>query len=94
MDVKYPHINVELVGQDGNAFSILSRVRAALKNEGVAKEDIDSFMVEATSGDYNHLLQTVMEWVSVDSSEDDSDWGDEDEDGGFKWVDDDEEEEF
>jgi hypothetical protein len=29
----------------------------------VAQEEIDSFFAEATSGDYDHLLQTTMAWV-------------------------------
>jgi len=29
-------------------------------------EEIDSFSNEARSGDYNHLLQTVMSWVDTE----------------------------
>lgn len=65
MDVKYPNIGVELIGQDGNAFSILSRVKLALLRGGVPQSEIDEFMKEAASGDYNHLLGTVMQWVEV-----------------------------
>jgi hypothetical protein len=63
---RYPNIRVQLVGQDGNAFSIIGRTRVALRRGGVHAEAIDAFVQEATSGDYNHLLQTVMKWVSVD----------------------------
>ena len=31
-EVKYPEIEVELVGQDGNAFVILGAVRRAMRN--------------------------------------------------------------
>jgi len=62
-DVKYPEIKVKLVGEDGNAFSILGRVRKALRNGGVPQDKIEEFTKEATSGDYDHLLQTVMNWV-------------------------------
>lgn len=62
---RYPDITVEMVGQDGNAFSILARVRAAMKRAGVEPEEIEAFADEATDGDYDHLLGTVMKWVEV-----------------------------
>ena len=64
-DVKYPNIEVELTGTDGNAFAILGTVRRALKRAKVAQSELDAFTADATSGDYNHLLQTCMRWVSV-----------------------------
>jgi hypothetical protein len=66
MNVKFPHIKVQLVGQDGNAYSILGRVSRAMRRAGVKKPDIDAFMKEATSGDYDHLLATCMRWVDCD----------------------------
>jgi hypothetical protein len=65
MEVKYPNIKVRLVGEDGNAFFIIGRMRSALKKGGVNKETIEEFTTEATSGDYDHLLQTCMDWVAV-----------------------------
>lgn len=62
---KYPDIEVVLVGTDGNAFAILGKVSKALRKANVSKEDIDMFMKEAMSSDYDHLLQTCMKWVSV-----------------------------
>jgi hypothetical protein len=64
-EILYPEIEVELVGQDGNAFAILGAVKRALRNGGVAKEEIDKFMAEAMDGDYDHLLQTAMKWVNI-----------------------------
>jgi hypothetical protein len=60
------NITVKLTGEDGNAFAILGRVRRALRNAGVPKEEQDKFIKEATSGDYDHLLYTCMEWVDVE----------------------------
>jgi hypothetical protein len=60
---RYPEVQVQLSGQDGNAFAILGRTAAALRQAGVPQEEIDSFFAEATSGDYDHLLQTTMAWV-------------------------------
>jgi hypothetical protein len=65
MEIKYPEIKVQLVGLDGNAYSIMGRVSAALKEAGVSKEEIDEYYAESTSGDYDHLLQTAIKWVSV-----------------------------
>ena len=65
VDVKYPEITVELLGGDGNAFMILGKMQQALRRGGVSQEKIDEFKKEAKSGDYDHLLQTCMEWVEV-----------------------------
>jgi hypothetical protein len=62
---KYPEITVDLINHDGNAFAILGKVRRALKHGNVPQDDIELFMAEAMSGDYDHLLQTVMKWVEV-----------------------------
>lgn len=65
-NVRYPSITVELIGQDGNAFFIIGRVRQALRRAGVSKEEVDTFAEEAMSGDYDHVLQTVLTWVDVE----------------------------
>jgi len=56
---------IRLIGEDGNAFAILGRAKRALRESGRADE-FDSFMAEAASGDYNHLLRVVMEWFEVE----------------------------
>ena len=60
---------VKLVGEDGNAFSILGRCLGAARHAGWTKEECDTFQKEATTGDYDHLLQTVMKYF--DEPEDD-----------------------
>jgi len=65
MNVKFPSIEVELVGHDGNAFSILAKVLKALKRAKVPAVEIEQFKTEAMSGDYDHLLRTCMEWVEI-----------------------------
>lgn len=64
-NVKYPEIEVQLTGQDGNAFVLLNCVTTALKDNGIGQEEREEFFNEATSGDYDHLLQTCGEWVNV-----------------------------
>lgn len=65
MDVRYPEIEVELLGQDGNGFFILGAVDRALRKGGVSNDERNEFFKEATAGDYDHLLQTAMRWVEV-----------------------------
>jgi len=65
MPIKYPNIKVNLVGTDGNAYALMGRVSSALRKAGVNSEEIKDFYTEATSGDYDHLLQTCCKWVDV-----------------------------
>jgi hypothetical protein len=62
--VRYPDVEVQLTGQDGNAFAVLGTVRKALMDAGYG-DDVEAFLAEATSGDYDHLLATCMRWVTV-----------------------------
>lgn len=63
--VKYPEVSVELIGQDGNAFFIITRTSNALKFAGVPQEEVTAFQKEAQSGDYKNVLSTVTKWVNV-----------------------------
>lgn len=65
-EVLHPEIVVDLSGRDGNAFVLLAAVRQGLRRGGIPKDEIDQFFTEATSGDYDHLLQTCMKWVTVE----------------------------
>lgn len=66
MDVRYPEIVVRLTGEDGNAFAVLGRVQRAMRAGGVPAEEVELFMAEATAGDYDALLGTVMRWVTAE----------------------------
>ena len=59
-------VTVKLVGNDGNAFSVLGSVRKAMRKGGVSQEVIDDYLSEAMSGDYNHLLRVTMNYVNVE----------------------------
>lgn len=63
---KYPDITVELVGQNGNAFNILGICLRAMRQAGLSQEERDAFQKEATSGNYDNLLCTCMEWFNVE----------------------------
>lgn len=64
-DVKFPEVQVQLVGMDGNAFSIIGRCCKAARRAGLPKETISEFQKEATAGDYNHVLATCIRWFDV-----------------------------
>jgi len=57
---------VQLTGEDGNAFFIMGRVSEALRRAGADQEYIRKYTNEATSGDYDHLLQVTMEYVDTE----------------------------
>ena len=63
---RYPRVRVRLVGEDGNAFAILGRTRRALQNAGASPDDVAEFLREATAGNYDQLLATVMRWVEAE----------------------------
>ncbi len=63
--VKFPDVQVQLTGTDGNAFAIIGRVSRALKRAGHPESAVKEFQDEAMSGDYDHLLQTAMKYVDV-----------------------------
>ena len=54
----------DLTGPEGNAFALLGRARAALREAGSA-DDEARFTAEATASDYRHLLATIDEWFTV-----------------------------
>jgi hypothetical protein len=43
----------------------MGTVKKALKKAGYPKEEVDKYLEESMSGDYNNLLQVAMKWVNV-----------------------------
>ena len=71
----------DLVGIDGNAFSVMGYTARALRNEGLGNL-VDEMREKAMSGDYNHLLCVCMEYIDrankeANDYEDEDDWFDE-----------------
>ncbi|MCJ7811584.1 MAG: hypothetical protein MUP62_05290 [Dehalococcoidia bacterium] len=62
-------VTVRLIGEDGNAYSILGRVSKALKRSG-QPEAAAEYLARATEGDYNHLLAVTLEYVDEPDGED------------------------
>lgn len=67
-DPKYPDVKVTVY--DGNAINILSKCKNAARRAGLEEEVIDQYLQEATSGNYQKLLQTSFEWFDVDIIDD------------------------
>jgi hypothetical protein len=59
------NVEVQLTGEDGNAFAIMAQVQKALRKAGATREDIDKYIEESMSGDYDNLLRTAMDYVKV-----------------------------
>jgi hypothetical protein len=52
-------VRMELVGLDGNAFSIIGAFGANARRQGWTQQEINAVVKEATAGDYDHLLVTI-----------------------------------
>ena len=56
---------LDLSNIDGNAFVIMAEAARALQHAGFSKEEISKYRKEATSGDYDNLLQVTMKYCEV-----------------------------
>lgn len=52
-----------LIGINGNAYSIMSYVRDAMHDANMTNDDIDAYVKDATSSDYNHLVAVSCEMI-------------------------------
>jgi hypothetical protein len=53
-----------LVGQDGNAFSLIAYTTMAMKECGLPQEEISSLQEKAFSSDYDNLLCVCDEAIN------------------------------
>jgi hypothetical protein len=54
-------IKLELVGLDGNAFSLMGAFQRAARKQGRTKDEIDAVLKDSMSGDYSHLICTLSQ---------------------------------
>ena len=52
-----------LVGIDGNAFSVMGYVNRCMRKEKMSDEEIKEYKSNAISGDYNNLLCVSMDMI-------------------------------
>ena len=55
-------ISLDLVGLDGNAFALLGAFSNQAKRENWTTDEIKVVRDEASNGDYDHLLQTLIKY--------------------------------
>lgn len=65
-------VKLNLVGIDGNAFSVMGAFKRQAQREKWSQEEIKKVLDEAMSGDYNHLLCTIMDHCDMNDDEDDN----------------------
>jgi len=59
-------VNLDLVGVNGNVFMIMGVFQIQARKEGWIKNEIDAVLAEAKSGDYDHLLATIINHCEVE----------------------------
>lgn len=59
------NVEVQLTGEDGNAFAIMAAVSKAIKKAGATPEQVSQYTMDSMSGDYDNLLRTACKWVVV-----------------------------
>ena len=57
---------VKLIGGDGNAYAIMAACKIAARNAGWTPDQVEDLMAEMKSGDYDHLLQVVLDKFDVE----------------------------
>lgn len=60
-------VKMQLDGLDGNAFALMGAFSRNASRQGWTRDEIDTVMKECRSGDYDHLLCTLMD--NIDDSE-------------------------
>jgi len=63
-------VPLQLVGLDGNAFAIMGRFRESARQHGWSQDKIQSVLAECRAGNYDHLLQTIMQYTYDPNDED------------------------
>ena len=65
----YPDLVVPVNdGPDGNAMMIVANLRRGLQHRRMSADKISEITAEALSRDYNHVLQTVGKYATLDQS--------------------------
>jgi len=58
-------VNLDLVGVNGNAFMIMDVFQRQAKKEDWTQDEIDLVLKETKSGDYDHLLATIINYCEL-----------------------------
>lgn len=52
---------LDLVGLDGNAFALMGAYKRAARRQGIDNEHVAKVISECMSGNYDHLLATLLD---------------------------------
>ena len=73
-----PYLNkrvcMNLVGLDGNAFSLMGAFSKEAKRQGWKQEEINTVLEECKRADYNHLLFTLMQFTEAGYMKEDEEY--------------------
>jgi hypothetical protein len=61
MNVPNKKVKLKLVGLDGNAYALMGAFQRQARKEKWTPDEIKMVLDECLSGDYDHLLATLME---------------------------------
>ena len=61
-------VKLDLVGLDGNAFALMGAFKKQARKEGWNGDEVTAVMNECMSGDYDHLLCTLMDHCDSDDN--------------------------
>ncbi len=56
-------LKYDLVGINGNAYSVMGYVRSCMSKEKYSTEQMDSYSENSKSGDYDNLLVVSMDMI-------------------------------
>lgn len=59
-------VKMQLAGLDGNAFALMGAFSRNASRQGWTSDEIDTVLTECRSGDYDHLLCTLMDNIDDD----------------------------
>ena len=54
-------VKLELVGLNGNAYSLMGAFQSAARKQGRTPEEIKAVLDDCTRSDYNHLLSVLVQ---------------------------------
>ena len=65
-------VKMNLVGLDGNAFSLMGAFSSNAKRQGWTKDEIDVVLQKCMSDDYDNLIHTLV--VHTEEIDEDNEW--------------------
>ena len=66
MPVKFPEVNIQLTGMNGNVFNLMAICRREMHAQQISRETQNEFTVEVCRCEsYDDALQLMMNWFDV-----------------------------